>query len=149
MYVVFCFRMNFGGVRMYSVAEAENILNDVNMEINFRKGVSSLKVFDKMRSDDILNTEGRNDWIGTVGVDSKIWLNLTALAKDSRFFDLYFSVCLNFNVYQLLVYRHKRGDINGYYYYECLDMTEVYGLVLDLLRELGDPNVVEECVKFC
>lgn len=141
--------MNFGGVRMYSVAEAENILNDVNMEINFRKGVSSLKVFDKMRSDDILNTEGRNDWIGTVGVDSKIWLNLTALAKDSRFFDLYFSVCLNFNVYQLLVYRHKRGDINGYYYYECLDMTEVYGLVLDLLRELGDPNVVEECVKFC
>ena len=131
---------------MYSVAEAENILNDVNMEINFRKGVSSLKVFDKMRSDDILNTEGRNDWIGT---ESKIWLNLTALAKDSRFFDLYFSVCLNFNVYQLLVYRSKKGDIDGYYYYECIDMTEVYGLVLDLLRELGDPNVVEECVKFC
>lgn len=44
---------------MYSVAEAENILNDVNMEINFRKGVSSLKVFDKMRTDDILNTEGK------------------------------------------------------------------------------------------
>lgn len=85
---------------MYSVAEAENILNDVNMEINFRKGVSSLKVFDKMRTDDILNTEGKNDWIG---VESKIWLNLTALAKDSRFFDLYFSVCLNFNAYQLLV----------------------------------------------
>lgn len=131
---------------MYSVAEAENILNDVNMEINFRKGVTSLKVFDKMRSDDILNTEGRNNWLG---VESKIWLNLTALAKDSRFFDLYFSVCLNFNVYQLLVYRSKKGAINGYYYYECIDMSEVYGLVLDLLRELGDPNVVEECVKFC
>lgn len=131
---------------MYSVAEAENILNDVNMEINFRKGVSSLKVFDKMRTDDILNTEGKNDWIG---VESKIWLNLTALAKDSRFFDLYFSVCLNFNVYQLLVCRSKKGAINGYYYYECIDMTEVYGLVLDLLRELGDPKVVEECVKFC
>lgn len=131
---------------MYSVAEAENILNDVNMEINFRKGVSSLKVFDKMRTDDILNTEGKNDWIG---VESKIWLNLTALAKDSRFFDLYFSVCLNFNAYQLLVYRSKKGAIKGYYYYECIDMTEVYGLVLDLLRELGDPKVVEECVKFC
>lgn len=141
--------MNFGGVRMYSVAEAERLLNDVNVEINFRKGDSSLKVFDKMRSDDILNTEGRNDWIGTVGVQSKIWLNLTALAKDSRFFDLYFSVCLNFNAYQLLVYRSKKGAINGYYYYECIDMTEVYGLVLDLLRELGDPKVVEECVKFC
>lgn len=131
---------------MYSIAEAENILNDVNMEINFRKGVTSLKVFDKMRSDDILNTEGRNNWLG---VESKIWLNLTALAKDSRFFDLYFSVCLNFNVYQLLVYRSKKGAINGYYYYECIDMSEVYGLVLDLLRELGDPNVLEECVKFC
>ena len=131
---------------MYSVAEAENILNDVNMEINFRKRVTSLKVFDKMRLDDILNTEGRNNWLG---VESKIWLNLTALAEDSRFFDLYFSVCLNFNVYQLLVYRSKKGDINGYYYYECIDMSEVYGLVLDLLRELGDPNVVEECVKFC
>ena len=138
--------MNFGGVRMYSVAEAENILNDVNMEINFRKGVSSLKVFDKMRTDDILNTEGKNDWIG---VESKIWLNLTALAKDSRFFDLYFSVCLNFNAYQLLVNRSKKGAINGYYYYECIDMTEVYGLVLDLMRELGNPKVVEECVKFC
>lgn len=133
-------------VYLYSVAEAENILNDVNMEINFRKGVSSLKVFDKMRTDDILNTEGKNDWIG---VESKIWLNLTALAKDSRFFDLYFSVCLNFNAYQLLVYRSKKGAINGYYYYECIDMTGVYGLVLDLLRELGDPKVVEECVKFC
>ena len=131
---------------MYSVAEAENILNDVNMEINFRKGVSSLKVFDKMRTDDILNTEGKNDWIG---VESKIWLNLTALAKDSRFFDLYFSVCLNFNAYQLLVNRSKKGAINGYYYYECIDMTEVYGLVLDLMRELGNPKVVEECVKFC
>lgn len=133
-------------VYLYSVVEAENILNDVNMEINFRKGVSSLKVFDKMRTDDILNTEGKNDWIG---VESKIWLNLTALAKDSRFFDLYFSVCLNFNAYQLLVYRSKKGAINGYYYYECIDMTGVYGLVLDLLRELGDPKVVEECVKFC
>ena len=131
---------------MYSIAEAENILNDVNMEINFRKGVTSLKVFDKMRSDDILNTEGRNNWLG---VESKIWLNLTALAKDSRFFDLYFSVCLNFNVYQLLVYRSKKGAINGYYYYECIDMSEVYGSVLDLLREFGDPNVLEECVKFC
>ena len=131
---------------MYSVAEAENILNDVNMEINFRKGVSPLKVFDRMRSDDILNTEGRNNWLG---VESKIWLNLTALAKDSRFFDLYFSVCLNFNVYQLLVYRSKKGAIDGYYYYECIDMSEVYGLVLDLLQELGDPNVVEEYVKFC
>lgn len=68
---------------MYSVAEAEKILNDVNIEINFRKGVSPLKVFDKMRSDDILNTEGKNDWIG--GVSSDIWLNLTAVAKDSRF----------------------------------------------------------------
>ena len=141
--------MNFGGVRMYSVAEAERLLNDVNVEINFRKGGSSLKVFDKMRLDDILNTEGRNDWIGTVGVQSKIWLNLTAGAKDTRFFDLYFSVCLEFNTYHLLVYRYKKGDLDGYYYYECVDMTEVYGLVLDLLRELGDPNVVEECVKFC
>lgn len=132
---------------MYSVAEAEKILNDVNIEINFRKGVSPLKVFDKMRSDDILNTEGKNDWIG--GVSSDIWLNLTAVAKDSRFFDLYFSVCFQFNTYQVLIYRHKKCDLTGYYYYECIDMLEVYGLVLDLLRELGDPKVVEECVKFC
>lgn len=141
------FIVNFGGVLMYSVAEAEKILNDVNIEINFRKGVSPLKVFDKMRSDDILNTEGKTDWVGSVNSD--IWLNLTAVAKDSRFFDLYFSVCSQFNAYQLLIYRHKKYDLPGYYYYECIDMTEVYGLVLDLLRELGDPKVVEECVKFC
>lgn len=138
--------MNFGGVRMYSVAEAENILNDVNMELNFRKGVAPLKVFDNMRVDDIFNTEGKNAWMG---VQSKIWLNLTAGAKDTRFFDLYFSVCLEFNTYHLLVYRYKKGDLDGYYYYECVDMTEVFGVILDLLRELGDPNVVEECVKFC
>ena len=131
---------------MYSVAEAENILNDVNMELNFRKGVAPLKVFDNMRVDDIFNTEGKNAWMG---VQSKIWLNLTAGAKDTRFFDLYFSVCLEFNTYHLLVYRYKKGDLDGYYYYECVDMTEVFGVILDLLRELGDPNVVEECVKFC
>lgn len=99
-----------------------------------------------MRVDDIFNTEGKNAWMG---VQSKIWLNLTAGAKDTRFFDLYFSVCLEFNTYHLLVYRYKKGDLDGYYYYECVDMTEVFGVILDLLRELGNPKVVEECVKFC
>lgn len=148
MYVVsmwcFVFKMNFGGVRMYSMNDVEELFGAGKVKIKFRKSIEPLSVFRGV-SPDRLFINPDPDWVFP---KSDIWLNVAVPTSDDYYSSIDVSVGFTGDRYCVFTFLDILVGSRGHYSYsEFGTVEEVYRRVLGIMREQGDPDVIENYVE--
>ena len=148
MYVVrmwcFVFKMNFGGVHMYSMNDVEELFGAGKVKIKFRKSIEPLSVFRGVSPDRLFINSDPN-WVFP---QSDIWLNVAVPTSDDYYRSIDVSVGFTGDRYCVFTFLDILVGSRGHYSYsEFGTVEEVYRRVLGIMREHGDPDVIENYVE--
>lgn len=136
--------MNFGGVRMYSMNDVEELFGAGKVKIKFRKSIEPLSVFRGV-SPDRLFINPDPDWVFP---KSDIWLNVAVPTSDDYYHSVDVSVGFTGDRYCVFTFLDSLVGSRGHYSYnEFGTVEEVYRRVLGIMREHGDPDVIENYVE--
>lgn len=148
MYVVYVwclvFYNDFGGVFMYSMNDVEELFGAGKVKIKFRKSIEPLSVF-KGVSPDRLFINPDPDWVFP---KSDIWLNVAVPTSDDYYHSVDVSVGFTGDRYCVFTFLDILVGSKGHYSYNQFGtIEEVYRYVIGLMREQGDPDVIENYVE--
>lgn len=141
---VLFFIMIFGGVFMYSMNDVEELFGAGKVKIKFRKSIEPLSVF-KGVSPDRLFINPDPDWVFP---KSDIWLNVAVPTSDDYYHSVDVSVGFTGDRYCVFTFLDILVGSKGHYSYNQFGtIEEVYRYVIGLMREQGDPDVIENYVE--
>lgn len=141
---VLFFIMIFGGVYMYSMNDVEELFGAGKVKIKFRKSIEPLSVFRGVSPDRLFINPDPN-WVFP---QSDIWLNVAVPTSDDYYRSIDVSVGFTGDRYCVFTFLDILVGSRGHYSYsEFGTVEEVYRRVLGIMREHGDPDVIEDYVE--
>jgi len=141
---VLFFIMIFGGVFMYSMNDVEELFGAGKVKIKFRKSIEPLSVFRGV-SPDRLFINPDPAWVFP---KSDIWLNVAVPTSDDYYHSVDVSVGFTGDRYCVFTFLDILVGSKGHYSYNQFGtIEEVYRYVIGLMREQGDPDVIENYVE--
>jgi hypothetical protein len=141
---VLFFIMIFGGVYMYSMNDVEELFGAGKVKIKFRKSIEPLSVFRGVSPDRLFINLDPN-WVFP---QSDIWLNVAVPTSDDYYRSIDVSVGFTGDRYCVFTFLDILVGSRGHYSYsEFGTVEEVYRRVLGIMREHGDPDVIENYVE--
>ena len=144
MCVVSCFILNFGGMYMYSMNDVEELFGAGTVKIKFRKSIHPLSVFKDVDPKRLFINPDPN-WVFP---QSDIWLNVAVPTSNDYYKSIDVSVGFTGDRYCVFYFLDYLVGSKGYYSYsEFGTIEEVYRYVIGLMREQGDPDVIEDYVE--
>lgn len=129
---------------MYSMNDVEELFGAGKVKIKFRKSIEPLSVF-KGVSTDRLFINPDPDWVFP---KSDIWLNVAVPTSDDYYHSVDVSVGFTGDRYCVFTFLDILVGSKGHYSYNQFGtIEEVYCYVIGLMREQGDPDVIENYVE--
>lgn len=129
---------------MYSMNDVEELFGAGKVKIKFRKSIEPLSVF-KGVSPDRLFINPDPDWVFP---KSDIWLNVAVPTSDDYYHSVDVSVGFTGDRYCVFTFLDILVGSKGHYSYNQFGaIEEVYRYVIGLMREQGDPDVIEDYVE--
>lgn len=129
---------------MYSMNDVEELFGAGKVKIKFRKSIEPLSVFRGVSPDEVfINPDP--DWVFP---QSNIWLNVAVPTSDDYYKSIDVSVGFTGDRYCVFTFLDILVGSRGHYSYsEFGTVEEVYRRVLGIMREHGDPDVIEKYVE--